>query len=62
MTTKRKFKVTASMITDMYAIVEADDETDAIKLAENWSDNYTWKEDGDWTSGEFKIDDAVEVE
>ena len=61
MTTKSKFKVTASMITDMYTIVEADNEDDAIKLAEDCSDAYEWKEDGDWASGAVKIDDASEV-
>ena len=60
--TKKKFKVTATMITDMYAIVKADNKDDAIELAENWSENYTWLEDGDWTSGGFNIDDASELE
>ena len=62
MNKKRKFKVTASMITDLYAIVEAENENDAMELAENWSENYTWQEDGGWMSGDFRIDDAKEVQ
>lgn len=55
----KTYKVTATMETDLVLIIEAESREEAMELAADQPENFT--EDG-WASGDFRIDDAYEVE
>jgi hypothetical protein len=56
-----KYRVNATMTTDLYVIVEADSEDEALEIARNM-DGGEFIEDERWGSGDWNIEDAAPVE
>lgn len=57
----KKFKVTATIYTDVFIEVYAEDEDAAYEEARN-ADGGDWTEENDGMSGDFRIDNIYELE